>query len=105
MTNPTHSNLIGSFVWYDQMSNDLAGAEAFYTKVVGWTLGETMETHLVTDAAKMALARRSPGAGLIVHSDRGRGRSRGCPRKGRRCAARARIRLSGRREASPWRPG
>jgi uncharacterized protein len=36
MTNP--SNLLGSFVWYDQMSNDLAGAEAFYTKVVGWTL-------------------------------------------------------------------
>jgi uncharacterized protein len=36
MTNP--SNLNGSFVWYDQMSNDLAGAEAFYTKVVGWTL-------------------------------------------------------------------
>jgi predicted enzyme related to lactoylglutathione lyase len=38
MTNPAHSNLIGSFIWYDQMSNDLAGAEAFYTKVVGWTL-------------------------------------------------------------------
>jgi len=36
MTNP--SNLLGSFVWYDQMSNDLAGAEAFYTKVVGWTV-------------------------------------------------------------------
>ena len=38
MTNPGPSNLIGSFIWYDQMSNDLAGAEAFYTKVVGWTL-------------------------------------------------------------------
>ncbi len=36
MTNP--SNLNGSFVWYDQMSNDLAGAETFYTQVVGWTL-------------------------------------------------------------------
>ena len=36
MTNP--SSLLGSFVWYDQMSNDLPGAEAFYTKVVGWTL-------------------------------------------------------------------
>jgi hypothetical protein len=32
------SNLLGSFVWYDQMSNDLPGSEAFYTKVVGWTL-------------------------------------------------------------------
>jgi predicted enzyme related to lactoylglutathione lyase len=38
MTNPAPSNFIGSFIWYDQMSNDLAGAEAFYTKVVGWTL-------------------------------------------------------------------
>jgi uncharacterized protein len=32
------ANLLGSFVWYDQMSNDLRGAEAFYTKVVGWKL-------------------------------------------------------------------
>jgi predicted enzyme related to lactoylglutathione lyase len=32
------SNFLGTFVWYDQMSNDLSGAEAFYTKVVGWTL-------------------------------------------------------------------
>ena len=38
MTNPTASNQLGSFVWYDQMSNDVAGAGAFYTKVVGWTL-------------------------------------------------------------------
>ncbi len=36
MTHP--SNALGSFVWYDQMSNDLPGAEAFYSKVVGWTL-------------------------------------------------------------------
>ena len=36
MANP--SNLKGSFVWYDQMSNDLPGAETFYKKVVGWTL-------------------------------------------------------------------
>jgi predicted enzyme related to lactoylglutathione lyase len=31
-------NMLGSFVWYDQMSNDLAGSERFYAKVVGWTL-------------------------------------------------------------------
>jgi uncharacterized protein len=36
MTNP--SDTLGKFIWYDQMSNDLTGAEAFYTKVVGWTL-------------------------------------------------------------------
>lgn len=38
MTNPSPVNLLGSFVWYDQMSNDLKGAETFYSKVVGWTL-------------------------------------------------------------------
>jgi predicted enzyme related to lactoylglutathione lyase len=38
MTNASASNLLGAFVWYDQMSNDLPGAEAFYTKVVGWKL-------------------------------------------------------------------
>jgi predicted enzyme related to lactoylglutathione lyase len=32
------NNLLGSFIWYDQMSNDLPGSERFYTKVVGWTL-------------------------------------------------------------------
>ena len=32
------TNLVGKFVWYDQMSNDLPGAEAFYSKIVGWTL-------------------------------------------------------------------
>ena len=38
MTNPSASSALGKFIWYDQMSNDLQGAEAFYTKVVGWTL-------------------------------------------------------------------
>ena len=32
------SNLLGSFVWYDQMSNDLPGSESFYAKVVGWKI-------------------------------------------------------------------
>jgi uncharacterized protein len=31
------TNLMGSFVWYDYMANDQPAAEAFYTKVVGWT--------------------------------------------------------------------
>jgi uncharacterized protein len=38
MTDATRSDVLGKFIWYDQMSNDLSGAEAFYTKVVGWTL-------------------------------------------------------------------
>jgi uncharacterized protein len=38
MTNPSESSVLGKFVWYDQMSNDLAGSERFYAKAVGWTL-------------------------------------------------------------------
>jgi predicted enzyme related to lactoylglutathione lyase len=38
MANPSASNGLGKFIWYDQMSNDLPGAEKFYTKVAGWTL-------------------------------------------------------------------
>jgi predicted enzyme related to lactoylglutathione lyase len=32
-------DLVGTFIWYDQMSDDLSGSERFYSKVVGWTLG------------------------------------------------------------------
>jgi predicted enzyme related to lactoylglutathione lyase len=38
MTNPSASSALGKFIWYDQMSNDLPGAEKFYSKVVGWTI-------------------------------------------------------------------
>ncbi|HLY00295.1 MAG TPA: VOC family protein, partial [Roseiarcus sp.] len=38
MATATQSNALGKFVWYDQMSNDLPGAEKFYSKVVGWSL-------------------------------------------------------------------
>src|SRR5574337_1864668 len=41
MTNAAHSDVLGKFTWYDQMSNDLPGAEKFYSKVVGWTLAPT----------------------------------------------------------------
>jgi putative transposase len=39
--------------------------------VVGWAADTHMRTELVTDALTMALTARSPGPGLIVHSDRG----------------------------------
>jgi uncharacterized protein len=38
MANATQPEVLGTFVWYDQMSNDLPGAEKFYSKVVGWDL-------------------------------------------------------------------
>lgn len=40
-------------------------------KIVGWSMADHMETSLVSDALKMALARRSPADGLLHHSDRG----------------------------------
>jgi putative transposase len=40
-------------------------------RVVGWSMADHMETALVSDALKMAIARRRPGTGLLHHSDRG----------------------------------
>ena len=39
--------------------------------VVGWSMADHLRADLVADALRMALARRSPGAGLLHHSDRG----------------------------------
>ena len=39
--------------------------------VVGWSMGETLETKLANRALEMALERRRPGPGLLHHSDRG----------------------------------
>ena len=40
-------------------------------KIVGWSMAGHMRTELASDALSMALARRSPGGGLLHHSDRG----------------------------------
>jgi putative transposase len=40
-------------------------------KLVGWSMAQHMETDLIADALKMAIVRRSPGAGLLHHSDHG----------------------------------
>ena len=68
--------MLGKFVWYDQMSNDLAGAEKFYSKVVGWSLapntmnaqkytllktGETMVGGLDADSRGRREDGRAPG--------------------------------------------
>ncbi len=45
--------------------------DLFSRRVVGWSMGSRMKAKLVTDALRMALWRRLPEAGLIVHSDRG----------------------------------
>lgn len=40
-------------------------------RVVGWSMRDTLEARLVTDALSMALAQRRPAAGLLYHTDRG----------------------------------
>lgn len=39
--------------------------------VIGWSMGETLESSLAVDALEMAMQRRRPAAGLLHHSDRG----------------------------------
>lgn len=45
--------------------------DLFSRVIVGWAIDTTVETSLVIRALTMALARRRPAPGLIVHSDRG----------------------------------
>jgi len=40
-------------------------------RVVGWAMADHMETSLVEDALRVAIAARRPAAGLIFHADRG----------------------------------
>jgi transposase InsO family protein len=40
-------------------------------KIVGWSMADHMRVELVSDALKMAIARRRPEEGLLHHSDRG----------------------------------
>jgi len=50
----------------------LAGVIDLHSRrIVGWSMADHMQTDLVTDALRMALARRRPAAGLLHHSDRG----------------------------------
>lgn len=46
--------------------------DLFSRKIVGWSMGERLTSELAQQALKHAIAARSPGAGLIIHSDQGR---------------------------------
>ncbi|MBL1140425.1 MAG: IS3 family transposase [Proteobacteria bacterium] len=45
--------------------------DLFSRKVVGWSMNQRMEKHLVTQAMLSAVWRRKPQAKVIVHSDQG----------------------------------
>lgn len=45
--------------------------DLFSRRVVGWSMKHTMERLLTLDALRMALSQRTPGLGVLHHSDRG----------------------------------
>ena len=45
--------------------------DLFHREVVGWSMSSRMTSSLVCDALTMAIWRRQPRPGLVVHSDRG----------------------------------
>ena len=50
----------------------LAAVEDLYSRqIVGWSMGDRIDSRLVVDALEMAVSRRLPGEGLVAHSDRG----------------------------------
>ena len=45
--------------------------DLFSRKIVGWSMADHLRTELCLGAVRMALEARTPGAGLLHHSDRG----------------------------------
>ena len=45
--------------------------DAYSRQIVGWAMSERMNRDIVINALRQAIGRRSPKAGLILHSDRG----------------------------------
>lgn len=49
----------------------VAVLDAYTRRVLGWSMGSILDAPLTIAALRMALSRRRPSPGLIVHSDRG----------------------------------
>ena len=61
-----------TYIWTEEGWLYLAVVMDLYSRmVVGWALSERMTAQLVIDALQMAIWRRKPLRGLIIHSDRG----------------------------------
>lgn len=61
-----------TYLWTSEGWQYLAVFIDLYSRmVVGWALGTRLQASLVTLALGRAVARRRPGAGLIVHTDQG----------------------------------
>lgn len=78
----------------------LATVEDLYSRrIVGWAMNSRINSRLVVDALQMAVDRRQPDAGLIVHSDRG---SQYCSDHYQRLLREHEIRCSMSRKANCW---
>ncbi len=78
----------------------LATVEDLYSRrIVGWAMNSRINSRLVVDALQMAVDRRQPDAGLIVHSDRG---SQYCSDHYQRLLRKHEIRCSMSRKANCW---
>ena len=61
-----------TYIWINEGWLYLAGIKDLYScEIVGYAIGERMTVELCIAALQMALLRRRPNAGLILHSDRG----------------------------------
>ena len=61
-----------TFIWTREGWLYLAGIlDAFNRKVVGWSIGDTLNQGILAQAFEEAFRREKPGRGLIFHSDRG----------------------------------
>lgn len=61
-----------TYVWTLEGWLYMAGIKDLYSKeIVGYAIGQRMTTDLCLTALQMALTRRAPQPGLILHSDRG----------------------------------
>lgn len=61
-----------TYVWTKEGWLYMAGVKDLYSKeIVGYAISSRMTTDLCLKALAMAIKRRKPEAGLIVHSDRG----------------------------------
>lgn len=78
----------------------LATVEDLYSRrIVGWAMSARITSRLVVDALQMAIDRRGPAAGLIVHSDRG---SQYCSDHYQRLLSKHEIRCSMSRKGDCW---
>ena len=73
--------------------------DAFSRRVIGWALDRHLDDELTLTALRMAIAHRSPSAGLVHHSDRG---SQYASRDYIELLAANPIRISMSRKANPW---